>query len=112
MKVKFFVLVSVVFGSALLADAQMPSAKTVIVQTPTSPERWRVRSDHEQRVGGVLQERGHVRIMHGTAIVTADEADITASGEYGPIDIELRGKVHVHVALAVPPDLRHEEEVR
>ena len=111
MKVKFVLLASVFFGFALLADGHTPSVKTVLVPMTTSPERWQVRSDHEQRVGGVLQERGHVRIMHGTAILTADEADITAGGMFGPIDIELRGKVHVRVAPSVLPGSA-EEEVR
>jgi len=111
MKVKFLLLVSVVFGFALLADGHTPSVKTAFVSTSTSPERWRVRSDHEQRVGGVLQERGNVMITHGTVILTADEADITAGGVFGPIDVELRGQVHVRIAPSVPPGSA-EEEVR
>ncbi len=91
MKVKIVLLVSAVFGFALLADGQTGGVQTVII-----------RSDSEQRVGGVLQERGHVRIWHGTALLTADEADITDGGENGPIDIELRGNVHAHVVLDVP----------
>ena len=88
---KTFLLVSAILGFGLLADGQTAGVKTVII-----------RSDSEQRVGGVLQERGHVRIWHGTAMLTADEADITDGGENGPIDIELRGNVHAHVVLYVP----------
>jgi hypothetical protein len=38
------------------------------------------RADSQQREGRILHARGHVRIRHGNAVITADEAtSMTAS---------------------------------
>ena len=81
-------LAGLVLGCATLVNGQEGVRKVIF------------KSDTQQRVGRTVQARGHVRIFHGTAEVTADEADLTDSGSAGPIDIQLRGNVHMHVNIA------------
>jgi lipopolysaccharide export system protein LptA len=59
-----------------------------------------VHADTEKQVGRVLQARGHVRIVQGTAEITADEADLTYRGESGPVEIQLRGNVNMQVDIS------------
>jgi len=82
-----------------LVVALMPSAATV-ADGQSSVRTVMVRADSEAREGHNLHARGHVEIFHGTAVITADEADFVDGGPDGPIDIQLRGNVAVHISVA------------
>jgi hypothetical protein len=84
-----FLVAAVLACCTAFADGQTGGVRTVVFN-----------ADSQQRVGGVIQARGHVRIFHGSAMITADEADFTDGGPDGPVDIQLRGSVLVHVAVA------------
>ena len=42
-----------------------------------------------------LQLRGSVRIVVGTVVITADEADARLTGQSSPTEFDLRGHVHL-----------------
>lgn len=62
------------------------------------------RADSQERAGSIIRARGHVRISHGNAVITADEADVIdgVGNPDRPIDIDLRGNVHVQVIIPTP----------
>jgi lipopolysaccharide export system protein LptA len=84
-------LAVVVLGCASMVNGQggIPGIQKVTVN-----------ADTQTQVGRVLQARGHVRILHGTAEITADEADLTYRGESGPVQIQLRGNVNMQVDIS------------
>ena len=88
-------LILCVAGSAILVSGQAPQTPAVPSGVVSITAQGQISADRVQRISpSTVQLRGSVRIVQGTAIITADEAD-AQTGPDGTIEFDLRGNVHL-----------------
>ncbi len=67
-------------------------------QTVSAPVQFGARTITRAAGGTTLQLRGSVRIVAGSVVIVADEADARILGQGTPTEFDLRGHVHLSTA--------------